>query len=294
MQIPIFSAILEKENEEKAVSVLKNKNEIHLPSEPTLKHFKDQCVCCERTGQKMNREHIFPKWLLQHTNTRKDMFGWIYGKVPADQATVPLCEECNSKLGTELEGPVRTIFNAIESGEGFNDNDAELLIRWMWKIVGLFYWTICNKHWKYGFITLKEHVLSRIILPRSRISIALSLIEDPNEEYGCAPVGLDAFSFYSNIYAVGVFSKLCIVVFHSSFEKYIDQSIWTVYRLSDHPMVLNPQNKVYPQYGFKTGSSALQYMKLFFGNESQIYKKHEEAAKKARDLTLRRIENDMN
>ena len=45
------------------------------------------------------------------------MFGWIYGKVPADQATVPLCEECNSKLGTELEGPVRTIFNAIESGE---------------------------------------------------------------------------------------------------------------------------------------------------------------------------------
>lgn len=279
---------------EKAVSVLKNKNDIHLPSKPTLKHFKDQCVCCERTGQKMNREHIFPKWLLQHTNTRKDMFGWIYGKVPADQATVPLCEECNSKLGTELEGPVRTIFNAIESGEGFNDNDAELLIRWMWKIVGLFYWTICNKQWKYGFITLKEHVLSRIILPRSRISLALSLIEDPNEEYGCAPVGLDAFSFYSNIYAVGVFSKLCIVVFHSSFEKYIDQNIWTVYRLSDHPMVLNPQNKVYPQYGFKTGSSALQYMKLFFGNESQIYKKHEEAAKKARDLTLRRIENDMN
>ena len=170
--------------------------------EPTLKHYKHQCVCCERTGQKMNKEHIFPKWLLQHTNTRKDMFDWVYGKVPGDKATVPLCEECNSKLGTELEGPVKKIFDAIESGEGFNDNDAELLIRWMWKIVGLAYWTICNKNWKYGFITLKEHVLTKIPLPRSRISIALSLIEDPNEEYGCGPVGLDAFSLYSNIFLI--------------------------------------------------------------------------------------------
>lgn len=270
------------------------KKEIHLPNEPTLKHFKDRCVCCERTGQKMNKEHIFPKWLLQHTNTRKDMFNWIYGKIPADQVTVPLCGECNSKLGTELEGPVKTVFNAIESGEGFNDSDAELLIRWMWKIAGLVYWTICNEHWKYGFRTLKDHVLSKIIQPRHRLSIALSLIEDPYDEHGCAPVGLDAFSFYSNIYAVGIFSKLCIVVFYSSFEKYIDPNIWTVYRLSDHPMVLNPKNKVYPQCGFKTRDSAINYVKLFFGNESQIYKKHEEVTKKARDTLFQHIENYMN
>lgn len=270
-----------------------DKKEIHLPSEPTLKHFKHRCVCCQRTGQKMNREHIFPQWLLKHTKTKKDSFSWIYGKVPADQITVPICEECNTRLGTELEGPVAEIFNAIESGRGFNDNDAELLIRWMWKIVGLFYWSICNEHWKYGFITLKEHVLSKIDLPRSRISIAISLIEDADEDFGCAPVGLDAFSFYSNIYSTGVFSKLCIVVIHSGFAKYINQDTWTIYRLSDCPLVLNPNNKIYPKIGFKTGSSAIQYMKLVFGNESTIFKKHENAALMAREALIQRIENDI-
>ena len=271
-----------------------DKKEIYLPSDPSFAHFKKQCVCCQRTDQKMNKEHIFPQWLLDHTRSRKDMFDWVYGKVPADQATVPLCKECNCQLGTELEGPVKEIFNAIESGKGFNDNDAELLIRWMWKIVGLFYWSICNEHWKYGLITLKEHVLSKIDLPRSRISIAISLIEDADEDFGCAPVGMDAFSFYSNIYAAGVFSKLCIVVVHSGLAKYIDQDKWTIYRLSDCPLVLNPNNKIYPKTGFKTGSSAIQYMKLVFGNESDIFKKHEEAALIARDTLIQRMESNMN
>lgn len=268
------------------------KKEIHLPSDPSFTHFKKQCVCCQRTGRKMNKEHIFPQWLLDHTKTRKDMFDWVYRKVPADQATVPLCEECNSQLGTELEGPVKAIFNAIESGEGFNDNDAELLIRWMWKIAGLFYWSICNEHWKYGFITLKEHVLSKIALPRSRISIAISLIEDAYEDFGNAPVGLDAFSFYSNIYAAGVFSKLCIVVVYSGFAKYINQDKWTIYQLSDCSLVLNPNNKIYPRTGFKTGSSAIKYMKLVFGNDSAIFQKHEEAALIARDALIHHTENE--
>ena len=260
-----------------------------MPSDPSFKHFKKQCVCCQRTGQKMNKEHIFPQWLLNHTKARKDVLDWVYGKVPANQATVPLCEECNSQLGTELEGPVRDIFRKIESGEGFNDSDAELLIRWMWKIVGLFYWSICNDYWKYGYITLKEHVLSKIDMPRSRIAIAISLIEDPEEDYGSAPVGLDAFSFYSNIYAAGVFSKLCIVVFHSGFADYIDQEKWSVYQLSDYPMVLAPCNRVYPKTGFKTGSSAIRYMKLVFGNESAIFKRHEEAALVAQSF-IQRVE----
>ena len=275
------------------MSIVTDKNEIYLPSDPSLAHFKKQCVCCQRTGQKMNKEHIFPQWLLDHTKARKDMFDWVYGKVPADRATVPLCEECNCQLGTELEGPVKEIFSAIESGEGFNDNDAELLIRWMWKIVGLFYWSICNEHWKYGFITLKDHVLSKIDLPRSRISIAISLIEDADEDFGCAPVGLDAFSFYSNIYAAGVFSKLCIVVVHSGLVKYINQDKWTIYRLSDCPLALNPNNKIYPKTGFKTGSSAIRYMKLVFGNESAIFNKHEEAALTVRDTLIQRMNSDM-
>lgn len=269
----------------------KKKGELQLgkPGEPTLKHFKNMCVCCERAGQPMNKEHIFPKWLLQHTKTQKDTFDWIYGKVPADQATVPLCVDCNTQLGTELEGPVCAIFKAIEEGRGFNDNDAELLVRWMWKINGLLYWSICNENWEYGFISLKKHVLSHIAQPRGRISLAISLIEDPDEGYGCSPVGLDASPVFSNIYAVGVFSKLCIAVIHTNFAGYIDQDKFTIYKLSDIPLVLNPNNKVFPKYGFKTGSSAVQYMRRMFGNKSQMYMLHEVVALQVRDAAFEHI-----
>ena len=64
----------------------------------------------------MNKEHLYPKWLLQHTKTQKDTFKWIYGDVPGDQVTVPLCIDCNTQLGTELEGPVCEGFKAIEAG----------------------------------------------------------------------------------------------------------------------------------------------------------------------------------
>lgn len=104
---------------------------INLPSEPSLSHLKDKCIVCERENKPMSKEHIFPQWLLERTKTRKEKIGWIYGKVSAGKCTIPICEECNRDLGTELEGPVSGIFKLIESGNGFNDYEAELLIRWM-------------------------------------------------------------------------------------------------------------------------------------------------------------------
>lgn len=249
-----------------------------LPSEPSFHHFKKQCICCEEAGKKMNKEHFYPQWLLKRTNTQQDLFASPNGKIPAISLTVPLCEECNSRLGEELEAPVSIVFDSIESGKGFNDYEAELLMRWMWKINGVFYWSICNEHWKYGLFTLKEHVLSRIVQPRERLSIAISLIEDANENFGCAPVGMDSFSFYSNIYAAGVFSKICIVVFYSEFSHYFDKNVWTLYTLSNTPMVLNPANKIYPKCGFLKGSQAIGYVKEFFGSNSPIYYAHEARA----------------
>ena len=251
---------------------------MHLLSEPSFHHFKNRCICCEESNKEMNREHIFPQWLLKMTNTEQDLFSSPYGKVPGKTYTIPLCKECNSKLGSELEVPVSKIFRSIESGNGFNDFDAELLARWIWKINGMYYWSFCNENWKYGYITLKEHVLSRIVQPRNRISIAISLVEDSIEDFGCAPVGMDAVPFYSNVYGVGVFSKICLVVFLSEFSHYFDERIWTVYRLSNSPMVLNPNIKIFPKIGFKTGGEAISFIKLFYGNDSRIYRDHEVVA----------------
>lgn len=261
-----------------------------LPQAPSFAHFKNICVCCEQSGKQMNKEHFYPQWLLKRTKTQKDLFSTPYGKIPADQFTVPLCMECNSLLGRELELPVSIIFDSIESGHGFNDYEAELLIRWMWKLNGIFYWSICNENWRYGLISLKEHVLSPIPPPRDRLSIAVSLIQDPDEAFGCAPVGLDAFSFYSNIYAAGVFSTLCIAVFYSEFSYLFEDAGWTVYKLSNCPNVLNPEKRVIPTVRFQTGREAIAYMKKNFGNDSELYKAHEEKALMARQRLLHAID----
>lgn len=226
----------------------------------------------------MNKEHVFPKWLLKRTNCLKDYLDSPYGKIPGDQLTVPLCEDCNTQLGQELEVPVSRVFEQIERGNGFNDHEAELLIRWMWKINGLFYWSICNDKWKYGYCTVKERVLQDIEMPRSRISIGVSLIDDVNENYGCAPIGMDAFPLWSNVYAAGVYSHVAIIVFLTHFSDYIDKNKWTVYSLSDSPLLMNPNKRIYPHVAFRTGSEAITYVKRTNGNKSYVLALHESVA----------------
>jgi len=252
-------------------------NMTHLPSEPSFSGFKEKCICCEHTGKLMNKEHFFPQWLLKGTSCEKTLFSSPYGKIPGRKLTIPLCEDCNSKLGSNLEAPVSKIFENIERGMGFNDNDAELLVRWMWKIKGMFYWSICNDNWLYSSLTLKERVLEKIGSPRSRISIGISVIEDEleNEEFGYAPIGLSSFTFWSNVYVVGVFSKLSIVVFYSIYRPLINENIWTVYTLSDYPILMNPKKKVFPITYFENGTIAVKTTRLFLGQNSRLEKLHE-------------------
>ena len=257
---------------------------MNLPSEPRFSHFKDKCIFCERKNIPMSREHIFPQWLLKRTKTRKEPISWINGKVPASNCTIPICGECNSQLGTKLEGHISEIFDSIENGKGFNDYEAELLVRWIWKINGMFYWSICNNNLKYGVNTLKDRVLSKIESPRNRISIAISLIEDSEEQYETSPIGLDAFAIYSNVYCAGVFSKISIAVIYTEFIGFVDKNKWTIYTLSAVPLMMNPSYKIFPKLGFKTGSEAIADTKLKFGNNSVIFYQHELKAYKQKTI----------
>ena len=250
---------------------------MELPSEPSFSHYKKQCICCEEEGKKMNKEHFYPQWLLKRTKCEKTLLNSPYGKIPGNQLTIPLCEECNLLLGQNLEEPISQLFDRIEAGLGFNDFEADLLIRWMWKLKGMYYWSICNEHWKYGYVPLKNKVLTPIDAPRSRFSIGVALAEDEfeNENFGFAPVGLDSFTFWSNVYTVGVFSKISIVVFYSKLIEYVEKNIWSIYTLSDAPQMMNPYHKTHPRTVFKTGTEAVQMTKLYFGQNTQIEKIHE-------------------
>ncbi len=133
---------------------------------------------------------------------------------------------------------------------------------------------------------MKQRALSNIEKPRSRISIGIALAKDVFENNGSAPIGMDAFTLWSNVYAVGIFSRLSIVAFLSNFKNYIDEKIWTVYRLSDCPMLMNPDKKIYPKQAFSTGSQAVTVTKALLGNDSSIYKAHEILALKLRESAL--------
>jgi len=82
--------------------------------ESSLKHLKKKCAACERSGVGMNKEHVFPKWLILKTNTNNTGIHWLTNrKLTALKATLPLCRECNTIFGKELERPVSKLFNEI-------------------------------------------------------------------------------------------------------------------------------------------------------------------------------------
>src|SRR6476661_3004698 len=102
--------------------------------------YKKECVSCRRADVKMNHEHFWPQWLIDRTGTNKTGVRFDGTKrINPRKLKVPLCVRCNSDFGNGLETPVSILFNEIEAGRGISDEDAEVLVRWLWKFEGL-YW----------------------------------------------------------------------------------------------------------------------------------------------------------
>ncbi|CAI6035703.1 hypothetical protein PAECIP112173_00811 [Paenibacillus sp. JJ-100] len=221
---------------------------------------KQLCISCTERGKKTNKEHIFPQWLLKKTNTFSNPITGTAGnkKIPGKHCVIPICEECNSELGRILELPVSKIFERIENNQGFNDFEAELLVRWMWKITSMFYWIERSKDEDdYGFVSVKDRCLKRIENPRERISIAISLIEnEKDEKYEDTAMGIDVLPKYSNVLAAGVFNKTAIIVYYSKYDHLISNN-FTKYQLSSTPFLMNPEKRILPIMGFREPGEAI-------------------------------------
>lgn len=221
---------------------------------------KQLCICCTETGKSSNKEHIFPQWLLKKTNTFSKPIKGTAGtkKIPGKHCVIPICEECNTALGKELESPVSRIMEQIESGAGFNDQEAEILIRWLWKITGMFYWLErADDTDSYGYINIKERCLQKIEMPRDRISLAVSLIEqDFDDGSGQTPMGIDVIPLHSNVLAAGVFNRVAMIVYYTKYEKLVPDA-YTKYTLSNAPLVMNQTKRICPKAGFATSAEAV-------------------------------------
>jgi len=219
----------------------------HLPQ------FKELCVACGSRTNPKNKEHPFPQWLITRTKTDRTSIRWIPGnRIPADQATLPLCEQCNSDFGDQLEAPMSRILDDIEAARGLSDNEAELVVRWLWKIDRLL-WHISHPTHDYSPIyTLRERVLRPLDAIRGELILAVALCANVDPTYGDAPMGLDSHGAIDGIFVSGVFSRTAMMVVLAPFEDLIPQQ-FSSYRLGPTGGKPDADAKLfYPKTSFPT------------------------------------------
>jgi hypothetical protein len=222
----------------------------------------------------MTKEHVFPKWLIKKTKTEKSMMGWVGGKrVPYLSATLPICKACNSDFGNQLERPVSKIFFKIESNQGITENDAELLIRWLWKISGLA-WIWNNPDGNY---TQKYNLKQRVLLPideiRGHLILAISLINEIDPSYGDEPLGIDSINQIDAIFAAGVFSRIAVMVTIDLFEELIPDNFSKIC-LAPKKSSLSDAVLFYPKTGFYDDGRAVVETILISKKLSILHDKH--------------------
>jgi hypothetical protein len=171
-------------------------------------------------------------------------------------ATIPICKTCNQILGRELESPVQHIFHRVENGEGINDYDADLLVRWMWKISKLFYKYNHPKGKVTSNSSLFQFLINPISQPRNRITLAIALINELDQEFNDAPMGIDTTGFFSGVLVAGVFSKIAIIVTLTDFASLIPP-IYSTYTFSKKIGGRNEPRLMIPNIGFLDCTSAV-------------------------------------
>jgi hypothetical protein len=172
-----------------------------------------RCVGCERVGKAMTQEHVWPKWLIDHCGVKHEGVTWVTGKGSNPRtATIPLCQECNHRLGAELEGPVQRALSSVEASRGITDKEAELLIRWLWKY----------EAWSWAFAKLDdptarysarytpiERVLGDSMVGiRGDLTLAVGLINANDPEFRDRSMGIDSgINDTDAIFVSGVFGR---------------------------------------------------------------------------------------
>jgi hypothetical protein len=189
-----------------------------------LRALRLRCVGCDRAGRKTTQEHFFPKWLIKYADVHREGISWLGKKgLNPDKATVPLCDECNNLFGTILEGPVSTIFRALDAEQPISDHDAELLVRWMWKFEGLQWFLYAQPEQVYS---LKYSLRDRVTRPepfaeiRQNLLLAVATCHANDPGFEDWPLGIDTPPGEDAITMSGVFKRIAII---TSLADFTDQ-----------------------------------------------------------------------
>lgn len=218
--------------------------------------IKKICIVCNK-NKPNSKEHVFPIWMLKLTNTQDTKIPWLHGeKIKSIDCTMPICSDCNRLLNLYLEIPFKKVFTKLKSGKEISDYEAEITVRWMWKVSQLFWLYGQNNgyyEWKYS---LKERCLTDIDIPRNRISLAIcrTKLKVKNSE-GNEPMGLDVIGQFDSILSAGVFSNVSILILSTKYLNLVPK-YYTLYTLKKE---IDKKNKaISAKIGFKNSYEAVQ------------------------------------
>lgn len=220
----------------------------------------------------MTQEHFWPQWLIKRTGTATTGVKWKTGKkISPMSATFHLCHTCNQLFGSELESPVSRIFEELETGQGLTDYEAELLIRWLWKLEGLA-WLSENPMANYSAaFTLKERVLNRIGAIRPLLTLAVSIIHHLDPKHGDGPMGIDSKNQLNAIFVSGVFSRVSLMCLLSE-ARYLVPPQFSVYPLRASE---DKFGKIFfPRTGFNDDNDAVVITKIASRSLDQFHEVH--------------------
>ncbi|MBK8157327.1 MAG: hypothetical protein IPK59_00420 [Rhodospirillaceae bacterium] len=209
----------------------------------------------------MNKEHYWPRWLIRRTLTAHEQWRWLdENRIFPNSMTIPLCKDCNSTLGTELERPVEEAFDDLENGRGLTDLQAEQIVRWLWKFEGLAWMCIHvddpNRRYS-DLYTVRDRVLGNAIANlKEQLILAVSIIDRNDDGFTNWPIGLNSpISDRNSIFVSGVFSRIALIVSMAHLAVDIPAT-YSLYSFSN--AVPRPTDKAFfPQVGFVTPNQAI-------------------------------------
>lgn len=220
-----------------------------------------RCCGCDRVGLAMTKEHFFPRWLIEFAQVHHEGITWLDAQtISPDKATIPLCQECNEGFGNALEGPAAEVFRELDRGAAISENDAELLVRWLWKFEGLQWTARINR--AEGLYTRRYTLRDRVVTSqafdemRDDMLLAVALIRNNDPDRKDWPMGLDTPPSENALTMSGVFGRIALICSLSHFDDEIPD-VYGKFRFG--APVAERANKVFlPPISFIQARGAIQ------------------------------------
>jgi hypothetical protein len=228
-----------------------------------MRKFRKTCIACDRYAREMNKEHFYPKWLINRTRTYLTGIKLERGGKPVNprRVTLPICVTCNSDFNRELEIPVQRIFADLDEGRGISNNEAELFVRWLWKFEGL-HWRAVNPDGRYTPAqTLRQRILKPIDVSRDDVALAVSRIAAIDHGFQDQPMGFDSYNHFNAVFVSGVICRVAFMVLAAPFVNDVPEEIFSVYRIGPRGQAGADTKLLHPKTGFALCTDAVVWMR---------------------------------